>query len=46
MAHGLVEGRDGERVLPVVVEDEEVAGHDFMDAAKTSSNRWPGTTCQ
>jgi hypothetical protein len=26
-AHGLIKDRDGERVLPVVVEDEEVSGH-------------------
>jgi hypothetical protein len=34
MAYGLVEGRDGERVLPIVVEDEEVPDPDLMDAAE------------
>jgi hypothetical protein len=28
--HGVVEDRDGERVVAVVVKDEEVAGHDLV----------------
>jgi hypothetical protein len=32
--HGLVEDCDGERVPAVVVEDDEVADHNFMGAAE------------
>jgi hypothetical protein len=33
-AHRVVEDRDSERVLVLIVEDEEVAGHDLMGATE------------
>jgi hypothetical protein len=44
--HDLIEDRDRNLVLAVVVEDDEVPGHNICVAGKTSSTRWPGTGCR
>jgi hypothetical protein len=36
-AHGVVEDRDGENVVTVIVEDDEVAGLDLMLLAEPRS---------